>query len=409
MATGHDVLILGRNAAAAHRLLPNAGWIEADLSDPQPEIIWQDRLEDVDAVVNASGALQSGARDNLEAVHHQAIATLIRACETCGVNTFVQISSVGAKLDASTEFMRSKARGDACVSSSTLSWFIVRPGLVIGPNAYGGTALIRMLASVPLIQPMALGDTLIQTVSVSDLSDVVLDAIEGRLPSHEAFDVVEESQHSLREVVGEFRSWLGFERARVEVTIPGFVLSAVAIGADALGYAGWRSPLRTTTLQVLAEGVLGDSRSFSKIDSRNFSSLQQTLDNLPSTLQERWFARLYFLMPVTIAVLAAFWVLTGVIALLNFDESIRMSGLSEVASRIALVSGSVVDVTLGGAILYRPWSKMACWSMAAVTSVYLVVGSVFRPDLWSDPLGPLLKAVPILVLVLVAALFVEDR
>jgi DoxX-like family len=266
-----------------------------------------------------------------------------------------------------------------------------------------------MLASVPLIQPIALGDAPIQTVSVRDLSAVVLDAIEGRLPSHEAFDVVEKSPHSLREVIGEFRRWLGFERARMEMAIPGFVLSAVAKAADALGYLGWRSPLRTTTIQVLAEGVLGDSRGFSQIDSRKLSSLQQTLDNLPSTLQERWFARLYLLMPVTIAVLAAFWVLTGLIALLNFNEAIRMSGLSEVTSRVAVVSGSVVDMTLGGAILYRPWSKMACWGMATVTSVYIVVGSAFRPDLWSDPLGPLLKAVPILVLVLVAALLVDDR
>lgn len=409
IASGHEVVVLGRNAAVAQRLLPNAGWVEADLTDPQPEEVWQDRLEDIDAVVNASGALQSGARDDLEAVHHRAISTLVRACDSRCVDVFVQISSVGAKLDATTEFMRSKARGDACVSSSALSWFIVRPGLVVGPNAYGGTALIRMLASVPLIQPLALSDARIRTVSVRDLASVVLDAIEGRLPSREAFDLVEESPHSLREVIGEFRHWLGLGKARGELAVPRFVLSGVARCADALGYLGWRSPLRTTTLQVLAEGVLGDPRSFSRLGSRRLSNLRQTLNALPSTVQERWFARLYLLMPATIAALAFFWMLTGVIALLNLDDSIRASGLSETAGKVAVLSGAVVDMTLGAAILYRPWSRIACWGMAAVTLIYIVLGSALRPDLWADPLGPFLKAVPILILALIAALLVEDR
>lgn len=151
IVSGHGVTILGRDTAVARRLIPNARLIHADLRELQHYEAWQDHLERIDAVVNASGALQSSARDDLEAVHHHVISALVSACEIHRVNTFVQISSVGARHDASTEFMRSKARGDACVSSSRLAWFIVRPGLVIGPNAYGGTALIRMLASVPLI------------------------------------------------------------------------------------------------------------------------------------------------------------------------------------------------------------------------------------------------------------------
>jgi uncharacterized protein YbjT (DUF2867 family) len=409
IASGHEIVVLGRNATVARRLFPGSGWIKADLAEPQPDDVWQSRLDGIDVVVNASGVLQAGARDKLEAVHHLAIAALVRACEASGVRTFVQISSVGAKLDATTEFMRSKARGDGCVRSSSLRWFIVRPGLVIGPNAYGGTALIRMLAGVPLVQPIALADAPIQTVFVGDLAAVLLDAIEGRLPEKLEFDLVEETPHSLREVISEFRRWLGFGEARVTLRVPRAVLHGFAKIADALGYLGWRSPLRTTTLRVLSEGVLGDPSRFAELDLRGLSSLEQTLDGLPSTLQERWFARLYLAIPATLAVLALFWVLTGLIALLNLDESARMAGLSENASRVAVVSGGIVDMSLGAAILYRPWSKIACWGMATVTVLYIAVGSVLRPDLWIDPLGPLLKGIPILVLTLIAALLVEDR
>lgn len=254
-----------------------------------------------------------------------------------------------------------------------------------------------------------MGDALIQTVSVRDLSRVVLDAIEGRLRERQSFDLVEESPHALRDVIGEFRRWLGFGSALAELGIPRFVIRGAAKFADALGYLGWRSPLRTTTVRVLSEGVLGDPRQFAELDSRKPSTLRQTLDELPSTLQERWFARLYIAMPAALAVLALFWVLTGVIALLSFDESVRMTGLGQRASQWAIVSGAIVDIALGTAAVYRPSSRIACWGMAAVTLLYIAVGSVLRPDLWVDPLGPLLKAVPVLMLTLIAAVLIEDR
>jgi hypothetical protein len=266
-----------------------------------------------------------------------------------------------------------------------------------------------MLAGIPLLQPIALGDALIQTVAVGDLAAVVLDAIEGRLPEKMEFDLVEETPHSLREVVGEFRRWLGFGEARKQLGIPHAVLRGIARFADVLGYLGWRSPLRTTTLRVLAEGVLGDPRKFAEFDSRRLSNLRQTLSGLPSTLQERWFARLFLLMPATLAVLALFWVLTGAIALLNLDESVQMAGLSEHASKVAVISGAIVDLCLGAAVVYRPWSRAACWGMSVVTVLYIAAGSVLRPDLWVDPLGPLLKAIPILMLTFIAAALTEDR
>jgi uncharacterized protein YbjT (DUF2867 family) len=390
-------------------LLPDAEFLAIDLRVPQSGDAWQRHLQGVEAVVNAAGALQTGGRDDVEAVHHRAIAALVRACEAAGVERFVQISSVGVKAGATTEFLRSKARGDECVSSSSLSWVVVRPGLVIGPSAYGGTALIRMLASIPLVQASALAEARVQTVAVSDLSAVVLDAVEGRLPGRVQFDLVEQESHSLRDVIGAFRRWLGFPAPRLELRVPRFVLGIVARIADALGHLGWRSPLRTTTLRVLAEGVLGDPAQFARVDARKLSSLHDTLSALLATVQEKWFARLNLAMPVTVAVLSLFWVMTGIIALLHLDVAARMAGLGVSTSRAAVVLGSIVDIGLGVAVLYRPWAKGACLGMAFTTVVYLAMGSALRPELWADPLGPLLKAVPVLMLTLIAALLLDDR
>ena len=145
IARGIEVTGLGRDSSPR---VPGIGnWIRDDLNRLTSPAAWAPHLEGTNVVVNASGALQTGARDRLRDSQGRAIVALIDACETAGVSRFVQISAPSAALDSSTEFMRTKAQGDTRLKASTLDWTILRPGLVIGRDAFGGTALIRALAA----------------------------------------------------------------------------------------------------------------------------------------------------------------------------------------------------------------------------------------------------------------------
>ena len=74
-----------------------------------------------------------------------------------------------------------------------------------------------------------------------------------------------------------------------------------------------------------------------------------------------------------------------------------------------VVAGSIMDIILALAILYRPWARMACFAMVGMTALYLVAGSVFTPALWLDPLGPFVKTLPAIVLALATAAVLEER
>lgn len=407
-SSGHTIVCLGRSARIGRRLFPSGTWIEADIARLDTRESWFEYLDSIDAVVNAAGALQSGLKDDVDAIHHRALAALLAACETCDVHKFVQISAVGADPGASTAFMRSKARGDDRVRRSRLDWVILRPGLVIGAKAYGGTALLRMVAGIPTVLPIVFGDRLVQIVAVSDLAAVVNDAVEGRISSHMELDIVEDHPHTLRSVLIELRSWLGMQTARVVIDIPESLAFAAARIADVLGYLGWRSPMRTTTMRVLSGNVVGNPRPFRAVSERKLSDLSQTLAQLPSTVQDRWFARLYLLLPVIVVVLSAFWILSGAIALGALDAAVAQSGLATGSARWIVAGGALLDLCLGAIILFRPWARAACWGMVIVGLCYLVVGSVARPDLWADPLGPLLKILPATVLAIVAAALLDS-
>jgi uncharacterized protein YbjT (DUF2867 family) len=409
---GHSVVGLGRSTRQATRAFPSLRWVMLDLATMRAPEAWHRHLEGIDVVVNAAGALQDGLKDNLSAVHDSAICTLVDACASAPEILFVQISAPGATLTADTEFARSKARADAHLKDSALNWIILRPGIVIGADAYGGTALLRMLAAVPLVQPLVFADRPLQTVALFDVAAAVGDAVAGKVTPGTDVDLVEADTHTLAETVARFRQWLGYAPARATVSLPAWLGYAIAGLADVLGRLGWRSPLRTTALKVIDQGVRGNPLPWRSLAGAELRSLDETLADLPSTIQERWFARLYLLLPFVVVILALFWIASGAIGLWRLDAAANVlaeTPLPDALARLTVLAGGIADLTLGVAIVVRRWARPACLGMIALTAAYLMAGTLLTPDLWADPLGPFVKTLPGAFLALVAWAILEER
>jgi hypothetical protein len=128
-------------------------------------------------------------------------------------------------------------------------------------------------------------------------------------------------------------------------------------------------------------------------------------------VQEQWFARLYFLKPMALAVLALYWVVTGLVALgpgwADAVGLINEAGFGAAGALAAL--GALADIAIGVAIAIRRTAGPALHAALALSVAYLVLGTLRLPWMWADPLGPLLKVLPIMVLNLVALAVLDDR
>lgn len=406
---GFRVVGVGRSRAAAMASAPQREWVLRDLGRLGTED-WAVLLDGVDVVVNAAGALQDGLRDTLSAIHETMPARLCAAAPPD--LRFVQISAAGVCPDASTEFFRSKARGDAHIAAARCAWVILRPGLVLAPGAYGGTALLRGTAGLPGLAPVVLPESVVQTVHIDDLCAAVVAAARGEIAPGTCADLVETQAHTLPELTRKLRVWQGFSAPRWRYAMPDKLLRLVGCGADILGWLGWRGPLRSTALRVLRDGVRGDPGPWRAAGGAQPRSLDETLAALPATAQERLYARLYFAWPLAIAVLSAFWLVSGLVALARpAMASAVLAGtmLQEGAVTVIVIGGAFADILLGLAILWRPWCRAAALGMVAVSLIYLVGGTVFLPALWSDPLGPLVKVLPGGMLALMVWLGLDER
>jgi uncharacterized protein YbjT (DUF2867 family) len=409
---GHEVVGAGRSLEAAPRRFPYAHWVAADFTRLTSAAAWRPLLDGIDAVVNCVGVLEDSPRDDTRAVHVAGTVALFDACAAAGIRRVIHVSAIGAASSGQTAFARTKAEADAHLRGLDLDWVILRPALVLAPAAYGGSAMLRGIAAFPLIVPLSGADDRVQIVSIGDVADTVALCLRADAPTRASFDLAYPQAYSLAEIVLALRAWLGLP-PRPIVALPRAVEAVVGTVAGGLGLLGWRSPARATALAQLRQGVVGDPAAWSAATGIKPASLADTLAALPAGIQERWFAKLYWLKPLAIFALAAFWIVTGVIALgpgrAAAAAQFAQAGFPPRLGEAALIAGALADIALGLLICVRRFTRLALRLTLALTAVYLLAATVTAPQLWLDPLGPLVKIIPVMVAILLTLAILDER
>lgn len=194
--------------------------------------------------------------------------------------------------------------------------------------------------------------------------------------------------------------------------MPPPLLRIVAAAADLLGWLGWRAPVRSAAMRTLETGVTGGSRTMAG-RGRQGDALPRRGSRIAARDGAGTPVRPALpLIPLDVASLSALWIESGLIGFSQREAAeavLTDRGVTPDLSSLFVLGGSVVDCAVGLALLWRPWARRAALAASAIAIGYMAGGTVFAPDLWSDPLGPTVKVLAVVTLGLVAAALVEDR
>lgn len=367
-------------------------------------------------VVNCVGVLQDSPRGRIDAVHGAYVARLLEALKLQPEPVLlVHVSVPGAPRDDRTGFSRSKRAAEQLIAASSVVHVILRPGFVVAPAAYGGSALMRALAALPVRLPAPLAERPFRAAAIDDLCATVRHLAElapAAWPhSGVAWDVMARERSTAGEVLDAFRRRFGGPQPVV-----GAPLGLLRLGAwagDAVAWLGWSPPVRSTALAEMARGVDGDPAAWSAATGIEPTSLAGALAAAPASVQEAWFGRLYLAKPLVIGALAAFWIASGLIALgpahAVAAAMLVKRGLAPGAAALVTTATALADVAAGMAIAVRRICAIGLASGITLALAYLAAASLVAPTLWIDPLGPLVKVVPIIVLMLAALAMLRER
>lgn len=408
----HQVRASGRDVRTAAVRRPDIAWYQRDFGDMVRPEDWRELLDGIDAVVNCVGILDSSAGDDVRDVHVTATVALFQACAAAGIRRVVHFSAIGVERAQPSAFSATKFEADKELAALDLDWIILRPSVVLGRSAYGASALLRGVAALPGILPVMPGTAPLQVVTLDDVAATVAFFLRPEAPSRLALELAGPERLTFTEVALAYRRWLGFRPPRL-MNIPPALARLLYLAGDFAAALGWRPPVRSAAAREMQRGAVGDPREWTRITGIEPASLSSALAAEPASVQETRFARLYFFKPLAVVVLSWFWIMTGLLALgpgYEYGEALmKEGGVGASLGTLTIVGGGLLDILIGVGIALRRTNRAALWLSIAVAVLYAIVGTVLVPRLWADPLGPMLKIWPVIVLTLVALAMRLDR
>lgn len=365
-------------------------------------------------VVNCLGVLQDGLGMDTSAVHRDFTAKLLAAIKaTAQPIQLVHISIPGAADSDHTAFSKTKRDAERLIAEAGIASTILRPGFVIAPAAYGGSALVRGLAALPVADlPSDLANRPFQPVAADDIAATIAWLCEHGSDTHRTWDLMQPEPVTLGAVVDRYRKFFGTDHI-TRIRLPGFLLDLGAKLGDAVARLGWTPPVRSTAIAELRRGVTGDPAPWIAATGITPLTLAQMVNRRSATVQDKWFARLFLLKPVIFVSLVLFWVVSGFIALfISYDAAAGILSTHQFPAALVgpiTVGTSLMDMATGALIAFRKTSAFGLiWGILASLG-YMFGAAVLTPDLWIEPLGALVKTGPAIILMLVALAMLDNR
>lgn len=395
---GHEIVACVRNPNQAAMTLHEVEIQQVDFARDITLDAWLPRLQDIDVVINAVGIIREMAGQSFDDLHCHAPIALFQACAQVNVKRVIQISALGADDKAETAYHLSKRAADEALMQMDINWLVLRPSIVYGAGA-SSFALFRAMAALPLVVLPAGGQALLQPIYIDDLTKAVTQCVEGTVPSKQIINFVGKEPLHLRTFLEKLRRWQGLGPLHV-LNLPYSLFFPLAASGEILT----TMPLSRDSLRMLRRGNHADATPF--IETFGFTPRSIDTALPPATQAERWHARLYFLPPLLLFSIVFTWLSAGLTSAFFYstDESYNLLQALHIPDALApllLYGAAGLDCALGLAMLSKPWLRWAVWGQIGVMFTYTLLISVFLPEYWLHPFGPVVKNVPLLVASLV--------
>lgn len=222
---GHAVRIAARRPALPEWAEPGDP-LEPVSTDIRSESDVSQALEGASGVVNAVSLYVERRQLTFDQVHVEGAGRLARLAQAYGVQTFIQLSGIGASSSSRSRYVRARGRGEAAVIDAYPKAVILRPSVMFGPD----DAFLSRLAGLtrlPVIPLFGHGETNLQPVHVVDVARAIVRLLGAAPPARRLFELGGLDILRYREVLELIMAHLERERALLPVPFPLWHLAAL--------------------------------------------------------------------------------------------------------------------------------------------------------------------------------------
>jgi uncharacterized protein YbjT (DUF2867 family) len=248
---GARVRVAVRNPGRAYRLpmLGDVGQIEIVQANIRDEASIARALDGAEACVNAVAVLHESGRQRFDALHVEGAQTVARVATASGARRLVHISALGARAESTSEYSRSKARGEAAVREQSPGATLLRPSVIFGPDDAFFNRFASMATISPALPLIGGGATRFQPVFVGDVAGAVVAALADDGAAGRAYELGGPLVYTFKDLMRLMLEEIG--RKRLLVPVPFAAAHVLGLAGDLMSVIGLPPPITSDQVESL--------------------------------------------------------------------------------------------------------------------------------------------------------------
>lgn len=399
---GHQVVACARQIPQESKRT-SVQWQQVEFGKHRSAKAWLPYLQDIDVVINTVGIIRECGGQSFKVIHEQAPKALFDACEQAGVGRLVHVSALGAELNADTEFLRSKARADADLRQRTMDWVLFKPSLIFGP---GGASFERLqrLAAWPLWPLLDGGTQQLQPIDIDDAVRAIIQIVECKWPVRKTYELVGPKALSLFEILQHFRQAQGHNRRTARlITLPFAPVHRLWRWTDTL-LKPFKKPFANADILLMlqrgnhanAQAMVQHFGFMPKSLAASLSANTQRHAHNQWQQQRQWQQR-FALLRYSLAMLWLWtaWVSVAEFPLAESGHWLGTMGIPDAWQTPLTVMAAALDALIGVALWLNYQPRCTLKFSLQLMLLYSVLLTLFLPELWLHPFGPISKNIPL--------------
>lgn len=259
---GHEVTILAR-PGSEHKL---------DLSDADTKrvtVVFGDVLDaasvkqgmrDHDAVIHLVGIIREFPARGItfDKLHMQATRHVTEAAQNLGIQRYVHMSALGARIGSLSGYSHTKGLAEQIVRDSNLDWTIFRPSIIFGIHDAFVNMLADMIRKAPVIPVIGSGEYRLQPIALEQVAEAFAKSLLKPETIHETYDAGGPDAYSYNQMIDEISSAIGKRKPKLHV--PLVVMRPIIRLMERFSFF----PITRAQLYMLLEGNTCDPTKFNR-------------------------------------------------------------------------------------------------------------------------------------------------
>ncbi|MBT1072251.1 complex I NDUFA9 subunit family protein [Pelotalea chapellei] len=167
--------------------------------------------EGCQALINLVGIIREfpSKGTTFQRLHVTATANALAMAREAGIDRYLQMSALGTRPDAVSEYHKTKFKAEELVRASGLSWTILRPSLIFGPKDAFVNMLAENLRLAPVMPVMGDGKYRLQPIHADDVARCFTLCLELPATVRQSYELCGNDRFTYQELLDRIAAAMG--------------------------------------------------------------------------------------------------------------------------------------------------------------------------------------------------------